>query len=79
MYKKIIPTTSIPDLNPRPCVDNSQESVLPFEMTTIEPGDGEIPTRTLSWKPFGFPQPYQSSYNGYRPIPSFTLGGLVLF
>jgi hypothetical protein len=29
-------------------------SVLPFEMTTIEPGDGEIPTRTLSWKPLDF-------------------------
>jgi hypothetical protein len=29
-------------------------SVLPFEMTTIEPGDGEIPSRTLSWKPLDF-------------------------
>ena len=29
-------------------------SVLHFEMEDIEPGDGEIPTRKLTWKPLGF-------------------------
>ncbi len=41
-------------LNPRPCADNAHASVLPFEMEAIEPGDGEIPTRKLIWKPLGF-------------------------
>ena len=52
--QKIIPATSVQDLNPRPCTDNSHVSVIPFEMTAIEPGDGEIPTRKLTWKPLGF-------------------------
>jgi hypothetical protein len=52
--QKIIPTTSIQDLNPRPCVDNTNVSDLPFEMEAIEPGDGEIPTRKLTWKPLGW-------------------------
>jgi hypothetical protein len=52
--QKIIPVTSIQDLNPRPCADNSHTSFLPFEMTVIEPGDGDIPTRKLNWKPFGW-------------------------
>ena len=43
--QKIIPTTSIQDLTPRPCDDNTHAPVLPFEMTTIEHGDNEIPTR----------------------------------
>ena len=51
---KIIPATSVQDLNPRPCGDNAHTSVLPFEMESIEPGDGEIPTRKLTWKPLGF-------------------------
>ena len=52
--QKIIPTTSVQDLHPRPCADNAHTSVLPFEMTAIEPGDGEIPTRKLTWKPLAF-------------------------
>jgi hypothetical protein len=52
--QKNIPATSIQDLNPRPCVDNTHASVLPFEMTAIEPGDGEIRTRKLTWKPLGW-------------------------
>jgi hypothetical protein len=45
---KIISATSIQDLNPRPYADNAHTSVLPFERQTIEPGDGEIPTRKLT-------------------------------
>ncbi len=52
--QKIIPTTSVQDLNPRPCVDNVHASVLSFEMETIEPDDVEIPTRKLTWKPLTF-------------------------
>ena len=52
--QKIIPGTSVQDLNPRPCVDNTHMSVLSFEMTDIEPDDGEIPPRKLTWKPLGF-------------------------
>ena len=52
--EKNIPATSVQDLNPRPCADNAHASVLPFEMAAIEPGDGEIPTRKLTWKPSGF-------------------------
>ena len=51
--QKIIPATSVQDLNPRPCSDNTHVSVLPFEMEVIEPDDGEIPTRKLTWKPLG--------------------------
>ena len=43
-----IPGTSIQDLNPRPCADNDQSSVLSFEMTVIEPGNGKISTCTLT-------------------------------
>ncbi len=50
--QKFIPDTSVQVLNPRPCVDNAHTSILSFEMTVIEPGDGEIPTRKL--KPLGF-------------------------
>ena len=32
-------STSVQDLDPRPCVDNAHESVLPHEMSAIEPGD----------------------------------------
>jgi hypothetical protein len=49
-----MPTTSVEDLNPRPCADNVHTSVLPFDMAAIEPGEGEIPTRTLTWKPLSF-------------------------
>jgi hypothetical protein len=58
--QKIIPATSIQDLNPRPCADNAHTSVLPFEIAVIEPGDGEIPTCKLTCKltyklgPLGF-------------------------
>ncbi len=34
--------------------DHAHPSVLPFEMEAIEPDDGEIPTRELTWKPLGF-------------------------
>ncbi len=43
-----IPGTSIQDFNPRPCADNDQSSVLSFEMTVIEPGNGKISTFTLT-------------------------------
>ena len=52
--QKIIPATNVQDLNPRPYADNVHASVLPFKMAAIEPGDGEIPTRKLAWKPLGF-------------------------
>jgi hypothetical protein len=52
--KKIIPVTSIQDLNPRPYADNVHTSVLSFEMTDVEPGDGDIPIRKLTWKPLGW-------------------------
>ncbi len=52
--QKFIPDTSVQDLNPRPCVDNTHTSILSFEMTVIEPGDAEIPTRKLTMKPLGF-------------------------
>jgi hypothetical protein len=52
--QKIIPATSVQDLNPRPCTDNVHASVLPVEMTAIEPDDGEIPTRKWTSKPLGF-------------------------
>jgi len=52
--QKIIPATSVRDLNPLLCVDNAHAFVLPFEMAAIEPGDGEIPSRKLAWKPSGF-------------------------
>jgi hypothetical protein len=51
--QKIIPSVSIQDLDPPPCTDNDHVSVLPFEMTAIEPGDCEIPTLKLTWKPLG--------------------------
>ena len=50
--QKTIPTTSVQDLDPRPCTDNVHAPVLPLEMTSIEPG--ENPTRTLTWKPLTF-------------------------
>ena len=48
MYKNLnkdVIYTSIQDLNPRPCDDNPHTPVLSFEMTTIEHGDNEVPTR----------------------------------
>jgi hypothetical protein len=59
--QKIIPTTSVQSLNPRPCVDNSHTSVLPFKMTAIEPGDGEIATRVskIHLETFGILKTYQ--------------------
>jgi len=48
MSQQTIQDTSVQDLDPRPCADNSHASVLPHEMTPIEPG--ENPTRTLTWK-----------------------------
>ena len=50
--QKTIPGTSILDLDPRPCSDNDHTSVLPHEMTDIEPG--ESPTRTFTWKSLAF-------------------------
>jgi hypothetical protein len=35
-------------INPRSC---GHSSVFPFEMTDIEPDDGEIPNRKLTWNP----------------------------
>jgi hypothetical protein len=52
--QKTVPATSIQDLNPRPCADNAHTSVMSFEVEAIEPGDGEIPTHTLTWKPLVF-------------------------
>jgi hypothetical protein len=68
--------TSIQDLNSRLYAVNTNTSVLPFEMSVIEPGDGEIPTHKLTWKPLGLMIHIKS-----RTIDdSFrTLGGVVLF
>jgi hypothetical protein len=52
--QKFIPATSVQDLNPRSCADNTHTSIFPFEMTAIKPGDDEIPTRKLTWKLLGF-------------------------
>ena len=46
--QQTVQVTSDQDLDPRPYTDNSPTSVLPHEMTVIEPG--ENPTRTLTWK-----------------------------
>jgi hypothetical protein len=51
IHKKNIPVTVIQDLNPRPYTDNDHTSVLLFEMVVFDPGDGEILTHTLTWKP----------------------------
>ena len=50
--KQTIKATSTQDLDPRPLTNNDHSSVLPCEMYTLEPG--EIPSRTLTWKPLGF-------------------------
>ena len=50
--QKTIPVTCMQDLDPRPCADNVHASVLPFEMTVIEPGENL--TRTLTWKHLSF-------------------------
>ncbi len=44
--QKTIPDTSVQDLDPRPCAHNAHVSVLPHEMTTVEPG--ENPTTDMS-------------------------------
>ena len=49
---KLLRTTSVQDLDPRPSANNDHVSVLAHEMTTIEPG--EKPSRTLTWKPLVF-------------------------
>jgi hypothetical protein len=50
--QKTIKATSTQDLDPRRLTDNDHASVLSYEMYTLEPG--EIPSRTLTWKPLGF-------------------------
>ena len=47
-----IRATSVQDLDPRSCANNDHASVLAHEMEVIEPG--EIPSRTLTWKPLSF-------------------------
>ncbi len=50
--QQIVKTTSVQDLDPRPCSNKDHASVLTYEMTVIEPG--ENPSRTLTWKPLDF-------------------------
>ena len=66
---KPIPFTIIQDLDPSPCVDNDHVSVLPFEMTVIEPG--ENPTHTVTWKPLVFLSHIKCPTNddGFPPGP----------
>ena len=59
--QQTIQGTSVQDLDPRPCTDNTHVSVLPHEMEAIE--SGENPTRTLTWKSLDF-----LSYIKSRPI-----------
>ena len=47
--KQTIKATRVQDLDPRPCTDNTHESVLAHEMTVIEPS--EIPSRAISRTP----------------------------
>ena len=47
-----IRATSVQDPDPRPCTNNTHESVLAHEMAAIEPD--ENPSRTLTWKPLVF-------------------------
>jgi hypothetical protein len=47
-----IKDTSVQDLDPMTCTDNTHESVLSHEMSVIEPS--ENPCRTLTWKPLAF-------------------------
>jgi hypothetical protein len=74
--QKTIPTTTIQDLDPRPCTDNAHASVLPLEMTAISEPD-ENPTRTLIWETLPFLIHIKRRTNE-RSFPSFTLGGLFL-
>jgi hypothetical protein len=37
--QRTIPATSVQDLDPRPCAHNAHASVLPHEMTVVEPGE----------------------------------------
>ena len=50
--QQTIKATIFQDLDPRPCANNAHSSVLAHEMADIEPG--EIPSRTLTWKPLVF-------------------------
>ena len=50
--QQTIKATIFQDLDPRPCANNAHSSVLAHEMADIEPG--EIPSRTLTWKPLAF-------------------------
>jgi hypothetical protein len=60
--QKIIPATSVQDLNPRPCADNAHASVLPFEMAAIENAMAKF--QLVNWlETFGILKPYQPSYN----------------
>ena len=70
MTQKTIPTTSVHDLDQRPCADNAHVSILPHEMTAIEPV--ENPTRTLTWKSLDFRNHIKSRTNDDRfPLPRF--------
>jgi hypothetical protein len=62
--QKTIPGTCVEDLDPRPCDENVHESVLSFEMTTIEPRQN--PTHTVTWKPLGFHSHIKSRTNDDR-------------
>ncbi len=50
--RQTIKDTRVQGLDPRPCSDNTHESVLAHEMATIEPT--EIPSRTIAWTPLAY-------------------------
>jgi hypothetical protein len=61
---------SVQDLDPRPCTDNDPVSILPHEMTVIEPGENPNPTRTLTWKSLDFLRHIKCRTNDDRfPLP----------
>ncbi len=53
MYKKSFPLQVFKTLTLVLVLTILTRPFLPFEMVAIEPGDGDIPTRKLNWKPFG--------------------------
>ena len=68
--------TRVQVLDPSPCTDNDHQSALPHEMSTIEPN--EIPSRTLTWKPFGFPKTHQVSFERWSFF-GLSIGIFYLF
>ena len=66
--QQTIQATSVQDLDPRPCVDNTHVSVLTHEMSVTEPCKN--PTRTLTWKSLTFLRHIKRRTNDDRfPLP----------